>query len=91
MKYGQWLFLLASFLISSSASLPENQFSADIKRKILMLQVLFNTYIPQPKLLEESIVDGSILRNLRKQHSSISDSETEGATCESTFYTFVTG
>ena len=23
MKYGQWLFLLASFLISSSASLPD--------------------------------------------------------------------
>ena len=47
--------------------------------------------MPQPKLLEKSIVDGSILRNLRKQHSSISDSETEGATCESTFNTFVTG
>ena len=47
--------------------------------------------MPQPKLLEESIVDGSILRNLRKQHSSISDSETEGAICESKFYTFVTG
>ena len=40
--------------------------------------------IPQPKLLVESIVDGSILGNLRKQHSSISDSETESATCEST-------
>ena len=25
MKYGKWLFLLASFLISSSASLPESQ------------------------------------------------------------------
>ena len=47
--------------------------------------------MPQPKLVEESIVDVSMLCNLRKQHSSISDSETEGATCESTFYTFVTG
>ena len=33
------------------------------RRKIWMLQ---------PKRLEESIVDGSILQNLRKQHSSIS-------------------
>ena len=40
--------------------------------------------MPHPKLLEESIVDGNIFRNLRKQHSSISDSETESATCEST-------
>ena len=38
--------------------------------------------IPQPKLLEESIVDGSILRNLGKQHSSISDLETESASCQ---------
>ena len=40
--------------------------------------------MPEAKLLEESIVDGSIFRNLRKQHSSISDLETESATCEST-------
>ena len=68
----------------SSASLPDHKFSADVKRKTLDLNASSFINVPQPKLLEESIVDGSILRNLRKKHSSISDSETESATCEST-------
>ena len=75
----------------SSASLPDHKFSVDVKRKTLDLNASSFINVPQPKLLEESIVDGSILRNLRKQNSSISDSETGGATCESTFYTFVIG